>query len=137
MLAIICVLKEWRHFLEKARYPVEIWTDHKNLEYFMMAKKLNCRQACWSLYLAHFNFKLIHRPGCSMGKPDTLLPRPDYGNGASNNKDVVLLQPELIAVRALEGLHLEGLEWDMLREIRQENQKGNQEKPIAKAIREL
>jgi len=45
-----------------------------------------------------------------MGKPDTLLPRPDYGNGASNNKDVVLLQPELIAVRALEGLHLEGLE---------------------------
>jgi len=110
MLTIICVLKEWRHFLEKARYPVEIWTDHKNLEYFMMAKKLNCRQACWSLYLAHFNFKLIHRPGCSMGKPDTLLPRPDYGNGASNNKDVVLLQPELIAVRALEGLHLEGLE---------------------------
>jgi len=137
MLTIICVLKEWRHFLEKARYPVEIWTDHKNLEYFMMAKKLNCRQACWSLYLAHFNFKLIHRPGCSMGKPDTLLPRPDYGNGASNNKDVVLLQPELIAVRALEGLHLEGLEWDMLKEIRQENQKGNQEKPIAKAIREL
>ena len=72
-----------------------------------------------------------------MGKPDTLLPRLDYSNGASNNKDVVLLQPELIAVRALEGLHLEGLEWDMLREIRQENQKGNQEKPIAKAIREL
>ena len=137
MLAIICALKEWRHFLEKARYPVEIWMDHKNLEYFIMAKKLNCRQACWSLYLAHFNFKLIHCPECSMGKPDTLLPRPDYGNGASNNKDVVLLQPELIAVRALEGLHLEGLEWDMLREIRQENQKGNQEKPIAKAIREL
>ena len=22
-------------------YLVEIWTDHKNLEYFMMAKKLN------------------------------------------------------------------------------------------------
>jgi len=46
MLAIIRVLEEWRHFLEGARHPVEIWTDHKNLEYFMTAKKLNCCQAC-------------------------------------------------------------------------------------------
>jgi len=45
MLAIIRALEEWRHFLEGATHPVEIWTDHKNLEYFMMAKKLNCRQA--------------------------------------------------------------------------------------------
>ena len=46
MLAIICALEEWRHFLEGATHLVEIWTDHKNLEYFMMAKKLNHRQAC-------------------------------------------------------------------------------------------
>jgi len=45
MLAIICALEEWRHFLEGATHPVEIWTDHKNLEYFMTAKKLNHRQA--------------------------------------------------------------------------------------------
>jgi len=45
-----------------------------------------------------------------MGKPDALLQRPDHGNGASNNEDVVLLQPELIAVRALKGLYLEGPE---------------------------
>jgi len=42
MLAIIHALEEWRHFLEGARHPVEIWMDHKNLEYFMTAKKLNC-----------------------------------------------------------------------------------------------
>ena len=70
MLAIIRALEEWRHFLEGARHPVEIWTDHKNLEYFMMTRKLNRRQARWSLYLARFDFKLTHRPGCSMGKPD-------------------------------------------------------------------
>jgi len=52
MLTIIRALKEWRHFLEGAHHPVEIWTDHKNLKYFMTAKKLNRRQACWSLYLA-------------------------------------------------------------------------------------
>jgi len=43
MLTIICILKEWRYFLEGAWHLVEIWTDHKNLEYFMTAKKLNCR----------------------------------------------------------------------------------------------
>jgi len=72
-----------------------------------------------------------------MGKPDVLSRRPDHGKGASDNKDVVLLRPELIAVWALEGLHLEGLERDMLREIRQGNQKGEQEEPVAKAAREL
>jgi len=98
MLAIICALEEWRHFLEGAQHPVEIWTDHKNLEYFMTAKKLNHRQARWSLYLACFDFKLIHRPGRSMGKPDALLQRLDHGNRASDNEDVILLRPELLAI---------------------------------------
>jgi len=91
MLAIIHALEEWRHFLEGAQHLVEIWTDHKNLEYFMTAKKLNRRQARWSLYLACFDFKLIHCPGRFMGKPDTLSRRPDYSKGASDNEDVVLL----------------------------------------------
>jgi hypothetical protein len=34
MLAIIQGLEKWRHYLEGARHPVEIWTDHRNLEYF-------------------------------------------------------------------------------------------------------
>jgi len=134
MLAIIHALEEWRHFLEGAHYPVEIWMDHKNLEYFMMAKKLNRRQARWSLYLARFDFKLVHCPGYSMGKPDALSRRPDHGKGASDNEDMVLLRPELIAVRALEGLHLEGLERDMLREM---NQRDEQEEPVTKAAKEL
>jgi hypothetical protein len=41
MLAIIRGLEEWRHYLEGARHPIEIWTDHKNLEYFRVAQKLN------------------------------------------------------------------------------------------------
>ena len=46
ILAIIYTLEEWRHFLEKATNPVQIWTNHKNLEYFIIARKLNWRQAC-------------------------------------------------------------------------------------------
>jgi len=72
-----------------------------------------------------------------MEKLDTLSWRPDYDNGASNNEDVILLQLELLAIWALEGVQLEGLERDILREICQGNQKGNQEEPVAKAAREL
>jgi hypothetical protein len=45
MLAIIRALEEWQHFLEGARLKFEVWTDHKNLEYFRTAQKLNWRQA--------------------------------------------------------------------------------------------
>jgi len=103
----------------------------------MTAKKLNRCQAHWSLYLARFDFRLIHCPGHSMEKPDMLLRRLDHSKGASDNKDVVLLWPELFAIQALEGVQLEGPEWDILKEICQENQKGNQEEPVAKAVREL
>jgi len=98
MLAIICALEEWRHFLEGAQHLVEIWMDHKNLEYFMTTKKLNCCQARWSLYLARFDFKLTHHPGRSMGKPDALSRRLDHGKGTSDNEDMVLLQLELLAI---------------------------------------
>ena len=34
----------------------------------MMAKKLNCCQAYWSLYLAHFDFTLVHCPCHDLAK---------------------------------------------------------------------
>jgi len=70
MLAIVRALEEWRHFVEGAEHRCEIWTDHKNLQYFMTAKKLNRRQARWSLLLARFDFIMHHRPGKSMGKTE-------------------------------------------------------------------
>jgi len=44
MLAIVRCLDEWRHLLEGAQSKFEIWSDHKNLEYFMSNQKLNHRQ---------------------------------------------------------------------------------------------
>ena len=41
MLAIIRGLESLRHLLEGAQFKFEIWMDHKNLEYFMKAQKLN------------------------------------------------------------------------------------------------
>jgi len=45
MLAMIQCLEIWRHFLEDAEGKFEIWSDHKNLEYFMSNQKLNRQQA--------------------------------------------------------------------------------------------
>jgi len=137
MLAIIRALEEWRHFLEGVTHLIEIWTDHKNLEYFMTAKKLNCRQACWFLHLARFDFLLHYCPGRTMGKPDALSRRADYGNGALDNENIVLLRLEFLAVRALEGVELTGVEQKILSDIRKRNWNGDQEKPIAKAAQEL
>jgi len=133
ILAIIHALEEWRYFLEGTTHPVEIWTNHKNLEYFMTAKKLNHRQACWSLHLARFDFLLHRYPGCTMGKPGALSRRADHGNGASANENVVLLRSEFLAVHVLEGVELTGVEQKILSNICKGNQNGDQEEPIAKA----
>jgi len=72
-----------------------------------------------------------------MGKPDALSRRADHGNGASDNEDVVLLRPEFLAVRAMEGMELTGVEQKILSNICKENWNGDQEEPIAKAAQGL
>jgi hypothetical protein len=117
MLAIIRDLEEWRHYLEGARHPVEIWTNHKNLEYFQVAQKLNCRQARWSLCLSRFDFTLHHKPGRSMGKPDAFSRWADHRSGQGENDNLMLLTPELFCIHALAGVRLEGDECNILREV--------------------
>ena len=99
----------------------------------MTAKKLNCRQARWSLHLARFDFLLYHRSGHAMGKLDALSRKADHRNGASNNENVVLLRLEFLVVHALEGVELTGVEQKILSNICKGNQNGDQEEPIAKA----
>ena len=91
ILAIMRSLEGWRHFLEGAQYRVEIWTDHKNLEYFMTTKKLNHRQACWSLYLSRFDFVMHHHSGKSMGKCDALSQCADHDDRTNDNCNTTLL----------------------------------------------
>ena len=55
-----------------AKFPIQVITDHKNLEYFMTTKKLNRRQARWAAYLANFNLKIQYRPGSYNSRADAL-----------------------------------------------------------------
>jgi biotin-(acetyl-CoA carboxylase) ligase len=43
MLAIIRALEEWRHYILGLPKPVEIWSDHKNLEYWATSQHLSRR----------------------------------------------------------------------------------------------
>jgi len=72
-----------------------------------------------------------------MGKPDALSRRANHGNRALDNENIVLLWPEFLAVRALEEVELAGVEQKILSDIHKGNWNGDQEKPIAKATREL
>jgi Integrase zinc binding domain/RNase H-like domain found in reverse transcriptase len=137
MLAVMRSLKEWRHFLKGALRKVEIWTDHKNLEYFMTAKKLNRRQARWSLYLSRFDFVMHHRPGKGMGKCDALSHRADHSPGADDNCDITLLKPEFFAARTLKGMTVEGAERDILREIQKGVRGGKGEDAVVLAMKEF
>ncbi|KAJ8333220.1 hypothetical protein SKAU_G00421160 [Synaphobranchus kaupii] len=72
LLAIKLALEEWRHWLEGAGNPFLVLTDHQNLIYLKSAKRLNARQARWSLFFARFNFSVSFRPGSRNIKADAL-----------------------------------------------------------------
>ena len=131
MLAVIRCLEDWRHYLEGTQKEFEIWTDHKNLQYFMSSQKLNRKQARWALYLSRFNFVLKHVPGKSMGKVNSLSRRPDWQIGVNkDNEDRVLVKKEWLR-RAEEIL----VEEDDLRERIQEVQEKDER--VVKAVEEL
>jgi RNase H-like domain found in reverse transcriptase len=72
LMAIYEAFKTWRHYLEGTEVPIDVVTDHKNLEYFCTTQILSRRQARWSTFLSGFNMVIRFRPGCLGTKPDTL-----------------------------------------------------------------
>jgi len=86
LLAIFEAFKIWRHYLEGSTSPIDVVTDHKNLEYFSTTKILTRRQARWSEYLSQFNLIIHFCPGCLGTKPDALTRRWDvYPKGGDNS----------------------------------------------------
>ena len=100
LLAIIRAFEEWHPELAgtPVEEPINVLTDHKNLEYFMSSKQLNRRQARWAEFLSEFNFRITYRPGKQGTKPDSLTRRagdlPDSYNDARNqHQHQTILKP--------------------------------------------
>ena len=102
LLAIIAAFREWRHYLEGARFPIVVLTDHNNLRYFMTTKVLSGRQARWALRLAPFDFVLSYRAG-TKNPADGPSRRPDYRDKEDGDEDIALptLQRKLRDLKAL------------------------------------
>jgi len=74
MLAVIRCLKFWEPEL-KACGSFTIWTDHRNLEYFIVKRQLSERQIRWYEALSKFQFSLVYRLGAKAILLDTLSRR--------------------------------------------------------------
>ena len=86
LLAIYDAFQNWRPYLEGLQTPIDVVTDHKNLEYFSTTKLLTRRQVRWSEYLNAFHMVIRYRPGKLGGKPDALTRRWDvYPKEGVNN----------------------------------------------------
>ena len=117
MLAIIRGLEAWRHLLEGVQSKFEIWIDHKNLEYFMKAQKLNRRQARWALYLSWFDFILKHVVGTKMGKADGLSKRADWKiETERDNENQIFIKDNWI--HSMQEVVVEGPEVELLEKIK-------------------
>ena len=90
LLAVVDAFKHWRRYCEGAVHPVQVFSDHQNLEYFTTTKVLNRRQARWAQELAAIDFKIYYRPGTQNGKPDALSRRSEYSpeKGGVENQPV-------------------------------------------------
>jgi len=94
LLAVVESLRQWRVYLEGTKYPVQIYTDHKNLLYWTTTKQLNRRQVRWAETLASYDFRINHVRGTENGRADALSRRPDYSEG---------VQPQPASILKLSG----------------------------------
>jgi len=102
LLALVRALTEWRHYIHGSSHMTTALSDHKNLTYRRSPQKLNCRQACWHLFISEFNLKLVHVPGSKLYLADALSRRPDHiPEGDTDNEDVTML-PESIFINLID-----------------------------------
>ena len=87
--AMMAGLQNWRHFLRNGP-EFDIWTDHRNLQYFREPQKVTPRQARAASELAEFNYKMHHRPGTLNKIADALSCKDEPEGGVNDNKDVTV-----------------------------------------------
>ncbi|QRW21939.1 Retrotransposable element Tf2 protein [Rhizoctonia solani] len=104
LLAIIKALEEWRIFLEATDKPVQVFTEHCNLEYWMQARTFNRQHARWRVFLSNFNFEIHYCPRKQSGKPNALSRRLDYKDEPQEPE--IMLPSEVFANTTEEELEI-------------------------------
>ena len=130
LLAIIRCLEHWRPELESTDIPIKIFTDHKNLEYFMTTKELTRRQARWAEKLSEFNFKILYQSGAKNHKADALTRMPGYRpdsdeDDRKKHQRQTLITPDRLLVQAI-GEDPEEFLPDLIKAANQADSKGKE-----------
>jgi len=114
MLAIIHALEQWRAELEGLGVEIQIFSDHKALEYFMTKRQLTARQARWAETLSRFNFRIRYRAGKQNQKADTLTRRKQdvdsQTRATAESRTQTLLKSENLEPRIIRELQLAPIE---------------------------
>lgn len=77
----------WRHWLEAAKDPFLILTDHQNLEYIRTARRLKPSQARWALFVTRFNLTCMEKLGVTVSLTSGYQPQSN-GQLESMNQDL-------------------------------------------------
>ena len=61
LAVVVFALKIWRHYLYGVH--VDVYTDHKSIQYVFTQKELNLRQRRWLELLKHYDMSVLYHPG--------------------------------------------------------------------------
>ncbi|KAL0161331.1 hypothetical protein M9458_045056, partial [Cirrhinus mrigala] len=98
LLSMKAAIEEWRHWLEGARHPFQVITDHKNLELDGL------------FFFTRFNFTVTYRPGSKNSKADALSRQHDPH--LDTHPPEPILPPTVI---------LAPVSWDIMEEIQRKH----------------
>ncbi|XP_070042984.1 uncharacterized protein [Nicotiana tomentosiformis] len=73
LAAVVHALKIWRHYLYGVH--VDVFTDHKSLQYIFKQKELNLRQRRWLELLKDYDVNILYHPGKANVVADALSHR--------------------------------------------------------------
>ncbi|WMV24596.1 hypothetical protein MTR67_017981, partial [Solanum verrucosum] len=61
LAAVVFALKIWRHYLHGVH--VDVFTDHKSLQYVFTQKDLNLRRRRWLEFIKDYDMSVHYHPG--------------------------------------------------------------------------
>ncbi len=113
-LTIVKSLVHWRHLLEGTKDPIQIITDHRNLEYFQTGRPLNRRQLHWLEILTHYLYEIMYRPGDKNSAADALSRMEEHQPEHADERNPNILFPSEhfveLALMAFDGEFPEPME---------------------------
>ena len=101
LLVIVKALQEWRSYLAGLNRSIQIYTDHKNLQNFVIIKELNWWQVRWAEQLADYEFQIHYKKDNENGGADVLSQQPDHKGVKKIHQEILWQNAEEVLMKDL------------------------------------